>query len=396
MKRILPLILILCILTGCTGLSPDSHVSLTPHEERGDAAGDDNTVLVEDYLGLRTALMDMIRVGRTDGRIRVLTYDGDVESDLTEAVYGITKQDPLGAYAVDFMTYTCERIVSYYEIDVQINYRRSVNQIAAVKTVSGTSQLQAQLNAALERCATSLVVLVNSYWEQDVAAMTERYWSENPETMLELPQTQVTIYPETGASRIMEIEFQWSDEPKIMLERKKAVADSLDGAANYIRYRKTDQDKIQLLYMYMVGRFNYAPGQTIAPLYSALCDGVAHPWGLSTAWQLICDRAGIECHTVTGRFGEEDRTWNIVCLDGTYRHVDLYRCVTENLGLRLWNDSEMTGYVWTAEDYPVCPAPETPPVDLTPDPDLPNPPIDLEPPPDVQLPVQPQPPVEES
>ena len=377
MKRILSILLILLFLTGC-GLSPDSHVSLTPFEERGDASGDDNTVLVEDYLGLRTALMDMVRIGRTNGRIRVLTYDGDVEQDMDEAVYGITRQDPLGAYAVDYMTFTCDRIVSYYEIDVQINYRRSVSQIAAVKTVSGTLQLQNLVQSALESCTTSLVALVNSYWEQDIAAMVEEYWLENPETMLELPQTQVTIYPETGASRIMEIEFRWSDEPKVMLERKKAVTDSLDGAANYIRYRKTDKDKIQLLYMYMVGRFNYEPGETNAPLYAALCDGVAHPWGLSTALQLICDRAGIECYTVSGQYAGQDYTWNMVSLDGTCRHVDLYRCMTENTGLQLLDDSQMADYYWDTAAYPACPAPEKPPVVTPPveEPPVEEPPVE--------------------
>ena len=349
MKPVLSILLILLLLTGCAGLSADDHVSVTPHVEQDDASGDDGTVLAEDYYNLRTAIMEMVRTGRSSGRIRVLTYDGDVEKDISDVVYSITKQDPLGAYAVDYMTYTCERIVSYYEIDVEIHYRRSFNQIASVKTVGGTAKLQELVRLAVDNCSTSLVVLVNSYWEQDVPAMVESYRQENPEAVPEMPETLVTIYPETGASRIMEIEFRWSDEPKVMLERKNAVTDSLDGAANYIRYRKTDMDKIRLLYQYLTVRFQYEPGETNAPLYAALCEGVAHPWGLSTAWQLICDRAGIRCRTVSGQYQGQDHTWNALCLDDVWYYLDLYRCITEDTGLILLDDAAMTDYTVPAE-----------------------------------------------
>jgi hypothetical protein len=348
-KRILPIVLIVLLLTGCAGLSPSYHMTATPHVEQADAAGDDDVTLVEDYLGLRTAIMDMIRIGRDQGRIRVITYNGNLESDLSEIVYGITRQDPLGAYAVDVLNFTCDRIVSYYEIDIRIDYRRSINQIVSVKKAAGTNQLQQLVERAVAGCANSLVVQVNSYWEQDVAAMVEQYWAENPEIMLELPQTTVNVYPETGASRIMEIDFQWSEEPKVLLEQKKALTESLDGAANYIRYRKTEKEKVQLLYMYMVGRFNYLPGDTAAPLYSAVCEGVAHPWGLSMALQLICQRAGIRCQTVTGQYQGQEHTWNRLRLDDKWYDVDLYHCMTENTGLRLMGEGDMTDYTQQAE-----------------------------------------------
>ena len=53
--------------------------------------------------------------------------------------------------------------------------------------------------------------------------------------------------------------------------------------------------------------------------------------------------------------------WNIVCVDGTYYHVDLLRSKEEGQ-FRGMSDAEMQGYMWYYPAYPTCgPAPEIPP-----------------------------------
>ena len=101
------------------------------------------------------------------------------------------------------------------------------------------------------------------------------------------------------------------------------------------------------------------PGETITPLYDTLCAGVVDATGMAQAWQLICDAAGMECHTVSGLFRGEPYHWNIVRIDGYYRHVDLARCVMERGVLQMQDDSEMGDYYWNTEEYPICsPYPE--------------------------------------
>lgn len=398
MKRILPVILILCLLTGCASLLPDSHGTSSPHTELPEQSSDTNVELVEDYNGLQAAILGFVRDCRTIGRIRISAYDGDVESDLAEAVYAVSKQDPLGAYAVDIMNYESIRIVSYYEITVHITYRRTAEEIAAIETVSNTVVLQERLNQALEDCETLLVLRLNNWWEQDVAAMIDRYCRENPAAVMEVPQVTVTVYPETGLTRILEIGFAYTQEPQVLLEQRVAVAASVSGAANYIRYRNTELSKAKLLYTYLTTLFDYTAGETATPLYSALCDGIADPKGLAQAWQLICDRAGVDCRTVEGaRFGEE-YVWNIVSVDGVYRHLDLARCILDGTGLVLRTDEEMTEYSWPENRYPVCLPEEKPPeteidppvVEIDP-PELPVEPIEDGPPEEIGLPVEPEP-----
>ena len=99
----------------------------------------------------------------------------------------------------------------------------------------------------------------------------------------------------------------------------------------------------------------------------SLCSGVATPLGLSQAWQLICDQAGVTCYTVQGLRNSEVYTWNIVSADGYYRHLDLYRDVVERGSLALLTDQEMGAYYWNAEAYPAC-EPEPPEPVVVPEP----------------------------
>ena len=67
----------------------------------------------------------------------------------------------------------------------------------------------------------------------------------------------------------------------------------------------------------------------------------------------MCRAAGLECIVVTGTRSGEPWTWNIICQDGAYWHVDLLRC-NETGKFRRQLDMEMTGYVWDYSAYPSC------------------------------------------
>ena len=49
----------------------------------------------------------------------------------------------------------------------------------------------------------------------------------------------------------------------------------------------------------------------------------------------------------------EPWTWNMICEDGVYYHVDLTQC-KENGGFREKADADMKGYVWDYSAFPAC------------------------------------------
>ena len=112
-------------------------------------------------------------------------------------------------------------------------------------------------------------------------------------------------------------------------------------------------DKTQLLFTYLTERFTYVPGQSVTPAYSALCEGIADPRGLAMGLTLICQKAGVECWTVSGLRDGEPYFWNIIGDDGDYRHVDLAQSL-QNGSLRRMTDWEMNRYYWATAEYPAC------------------------------------------
>ena len=385
--RFLWSLVLLLALTGCAALVPSEYLTVSPHADSGVQTTDADAVTAENYVGLKNAILNLVRTGQTEGVIRVSNYDGDVTADLPEAAYEVCKQDPLGAYAVDYMTHSCTQIVSYYEIRISITFRRTAEEIARIQSISTQYQLQERLQYALDRYSSRLTLRLSNYREQDrdIPDLVTSYCAANPGTVMETPSVSVSVFPESGSVRILEINFTYTHTPEDLNAKAAAVQQSIDAAAEYIRYREDSRDKLQLLFTYLMERFQYREAETATPLYSALCGGIADAAGLAQAWQLICDQAGVECFTVTGMRDGESCTWNIVGVDGGYRHLDLQRCVLQLEQLTLWNDNEMGSYYWNTEQYPACqPAPvvtvtddtspEETPTEETPSEETPTPP----------------------
>lgn len=363
MRRWIFTALVCLTLSGCAAWQSNDYLSITPHSGAETQTASTDAVTVENYQELKNAILSFVREGQPNGTIHVTNYDGDVEAELSEAAYEVAKLEPLGAYAVDYMTHDCARIVSYYEIHINITFRRTAQEIAAIEAVATTEQLVTRLTKAVDNYESRLTVRMSSYQEQDIPAIVAEYCAQNPGTVMEQPTVTVSAYPESGSVRILEIDFGYTETAQALQEKAQAVEKSVAAAAEYIRYRETDRSKAELLFTYLMERFTYTAGgdDVTTPLYDALCSGVATPEGLSQAWQLISDQAGVTCYTVQGLRNGEAYTWNIVSADGYYRHLDLYRCMVETGTLALLTDQEMGAYYWNAEAYPACePEPQEP------------------------------------
>ena len=110
--RIIALGLALCsALSACSRFVPSSYTRVSAHSQTKSEQVDTNVVSVGDYAGLRRAIRDFVRGGVEHGVIRVQQYAGDsLEEDLAAAAYSVAREDPAGAYAVDYMTHECTLI----------------------------------------------------------------------------------------------------------------------------------------------------------------------------------------------------------------------------------------------------------------------------------------------
>ena len=114
------------LLTGCSSLLESPYAVVEPHTERPATAEDSSAVQAGTYSELVNTVLFFVSQGTEKGLIQLTDdYDGDVEEDLNRACLEVAKDDPLGAYAVDFIKNDCTKVLTTYEATITISYRRT-------------------------------------------------------------------------------------------------------------------------------------------------------------------------------------------------------------------------------------------------------------------------------
>ena len=117
----------LLLLTGCASLLERQYSTVEPHSSKfweSEAAG---TLRAENYQDIVNDLLLLIGQHTENAAIRLYNFGDDVSvaDTLERATVEIQEETPLGAYAVAYITSSSQSQRGYYEIAVQIGYRRS-------------------------------------------------------------------------------------------------------------------------------------------------------------------------------------------------------------------------------------------------------------------------------
>lgn len=352
--RLIALMLVLSLpLTGCASLLERDYVIVSPYKPVSASPEDSSALRVGNYQELVNAILYLVTLGEEQGVLNLYNYTQDVESDLTRACLEVIQEDPLGAYSVDYISHNYSMIVSYYEVNLQITYRRTREQVAAIAQVTGSSAIRRMIGQALTSFAPETVLQVSYFTEDEayIRELVEQTYYESPITALGMPETQVRIYPDSGSQRIVEILLTYPDDSDTLLRRSR----ELTGRALVL---VSEESTAQTLCDQVRGSLTVSGAPDKGSAYDALIRHEANDEGIALAYQLLCDQAGISCYLVRGTRGGIPHFWNIVQTEeGNYRHMDL----SEDLYGMTDEDFTAALYAWDSEKYPACPAP--PPVD---------------------------------
>ena len=213
-------------LTGCSSLLEGRpYVMVEPHREQPVLSADSSALQVETYSELVNAVLFLVSQGDAEGAIQLVDYRGDVEEDLERACREVANDDPLGAYAVDGIQYSTTRVLTTYEADLSIKYRRTPEQIQGLVSVSSTSGIRTSAAVALREYRPELALRV-SYFTGDansvVDLVRQAYYSD-PASAMGLPQYSVALYPNggSGVQRVVEVVFTYS-QPLTVMQRRQA------------------------------------------------------------------------------------------------------------------------------------------------------------------------------
>lgn len=338
--------------TGCSSMLNRDYSSVTVHSATPTAEGDANTMRVQNYQELVNALIYLINQGEESGSIRYSGEEADFKKLMDEACLEVKQEDPLGAYAVDYIKYSVISIVGSYEADVQITYRRTREQVASIVDATGAAAIRSELSRALSSFDTEVVLRI-SYFEENEAyiqQLVRQAYLSNPATALDFPDAQVAMYPESGQQRIVEVTLTYHQS----LQTLESWRNSLSREADRICQPLTEltiKEKLDGITgtLQSMGAYSAQGGSTA---YDALLGGGGDSQGVALAFSLLCRQVGITCSVVDGQKNGQSHFWNVVQTASGYRHVDLSRAgsVTYNV------DQTMTqqGYVWDTQQVPAC------------------------------------------
>ncbi len=210
MKKILwPLLLAAALLlSGCSPILNREYSVLQPHSFTYYEGNNRSVLRAENYQDVVNDLLVLIGAGAKEGTIWL--YTGEEPLDAAEtaenACREVKEETPLGAYAVDYLSYTVDDTPrNYTEIRLTVGYRRSAEQVSSMIHATSIAALYDLLTAAVSNGAEELVVQV-SYFDQqqkEVEDIVERVRQEKKPGSGE--KWPIYFYPDGGNAGIIEI-----------------------------------------------------------------------------------------------------------------------------------------------------------------------------------------------
>jgi len=365
-KRLCSALLTLCLLlslAGCASIFDGPYYVVTDYVDEA-AAGGDEVGSIRNYSGLRRAVNALVVRHEDQGQLKFQNYSGSISDDLAQVCWEIKSNTALGAYSVDYMSYDLSRIVSYYEADLFITYKRTREQVDAIVSVENSLSV----NRALQPCMAAMepmLTLSLSTAMLDADGIREnvaQLYYGNPLLCVILPAVTVAIYQDTGMQKIFELSFDYGGMDADALAERKAQLMETAADWAYEAGSPSAQDAVLAYGARLAERCVYDPeivsgygGDPLgATAYGALVGGAADSEGFAMAFSALCVAAAIDCTVVSGRRNNEEHFWNIVTLGDNSYHVDC-SVWAEDSGVHLKSDADMSGdYWWDVSKYPSC------------------------------------------
>ncbi len=350
MKKLTVCVLLTAVLLwGCSWMQGD-YVSVTPHEN--DSTPTPNEVVsVSNYQQLQSALTALVESGTESSILSVAAFDSEKLPDsMDRAIHYVTAQHPIGAYAVEDVEWELGSSGGGDAVAVRITYRRSKGEIQRIRRLHTTVDALPLIYSALDQCNTGIVLYIEQYESMDLTQAVQDYAMAHPEQVMELPQVTELLYPDSGSSRLVELQFTYQTSREALKTMQSYVQPVFASARLYVSGDTETHIKYAQLYAFLMERYDYQQETSITPAYSLLRHGVGDSRAFASVYAAMCRQAGLECLIVTGTRAGEAHFWNMICIDGLYYHCDLFP--SDSFSAK--TDEEMQGYVWDYSTYPTC------------------------------------------
>ena len=207
-KKFIALLLALCLsLSGCGNVVLERSYSVSaPHSAVYWENENADTLRADSYQDLVNALLLLLGEHSEEGTVRIYGNDEAAASMAEQACREVQEETALGAYLLEYISYTDAQEHGYYEMRVRLGYRRTAEEQAAIITATSTEALPDLLRLTAEEGTVKRVAVRFGYFATDRDGLREmvREVQSEVEPNFEQPW-QVYFYPDTDDVGIVEV-----------------------------------------------------------------------------------------------------------------------------------------------------------------------------------------------
>lgn len=207
-KKFIPLTLALCLtLAGCGNIVLERSYSVSaPHSEVYWENENADTLRADSYQDLVNALLLLLGEHSEEGTVRIYGNDEAAASMAEQACREVQEETALGAYLLDYISYTDTQERAYYEMHVRLGYRRTAEEQAGIVTATSTEALPDLLRLTAREGSLSRIAVRFTYFTADRDGIRDmvRSVQEEVDTGFTEPW-QVNFYPDTDDVGIVEV-----------------------------------------------------------------------------------------------------------------------------------------------------------------------------------------------
>lgn len=204
------LLLCMTLLCGCGNLLERQYSVVQPHSQKYWEAGSSGVLRAEDYPEIVNGILTLVAAHNEQGVIRVYMPEKSVveaEALLEQACLEVQTETPVGAFMVDYLSYTVTEETAFWEAELSIGYRRTAEQYAAVVNVTSSAAVPDMVRTAVEEGREELALRI-SYLTDTEETLLVRMQELEQQYTGESGLWTVSFYPDLGENRIIEIIFK--------------------------------------------------------------------------------------------------------------------------------------------------------------------------------------------
>jgi len=359
---------------GCASILEErERVTENPHVFTVVERPPEAQIEVSSFEELKDAILDLIIAHETSGRMIVYSFDSeDVQADLYRAIYEITTYNPIAVFAVNEIIAQATKIVAFFEVEVNIEYRRTQQQVESIMYLPEMQYLRDELLVIMGDYRDEAVFRTTmQLTEHDLLNLISEIYYQNPRKIVMLPIVAIEVFPEIGEDRIFRLSFGHAMDADLLRELSRSLYLAVRGHIAHV-YGETDAERLLSLAEHLIAfaDFDEVRARALsehgvqnlaATAFGALINSSAIGEGFAMAFKALSDELGIYNRVVLGFMDGVHHAWNIVYIDGYYYHIDI--AMGDVYGIEtafLKSDAEfMLNYEWDMENTPRCGGPLT-------------------------------------